>query len=518
MKPLCFVLDGTADLPTPETLLSDEWRCEKINNAEHFQRIYLDSLDWRLLKNDLSLFADMRGDKVHLFLFDLRDNKLIANAPSRLVPAFSGDLTEEELAATAAPILQQRALLPHIQIAVTRYPMAVIDNTGATMARLDLELSKPNSKEGAKSMTQDRRLWFTPIRGYEKQNRTIISTLSTFGSPMASAVIPVRNLITWLGIDTSRFDTRPVIQLQGADRSDGTLKRLLRFCLSVMEANRPGVISDIDADCLHDFRVAMRRSRSLLGQARGVINDERLERAKSFFARLSEITNHHRDLDVLLSKFGSYTSSLPVHAQRHLDPVYTNIMGQRGHAVEKTIRFLQSANYHRFVASWQKYLDTAVSSRTTLPKAAKPIKSLADARIWKAYKRVITQGSAIDGDSPPGQLHDMRKDCKTLRYLIEFFSSLYPAKKLKRALSVLKRLQDNLGEFQDYHIHIALLDETRLALIASKLVERPADEATMNIIMALAKHQAVCRKRFHKCFLDFSNEAHQRLFKSLFRN
>lgn len=518
MKPLCFVLDSTADLPTPDAILSDEWRCEQINNAEHFQRIYLDSLDWRLLKNDLSLFVDLQGDKVHLFLFDLHDNKLIADALSRLLPACSGDLPEEEWAAMVAPILHQRALLPHIQIAVTRYPMAVIDNNGATVARLDLELSKPESKEDAKSMAQARRLWFTPIKGYEKQNRTIINTLSNFGLPMASAVIPVRDLITWLGIDTSRFDTRPVIQLQVDDRSDGALKRLLRFCLSVMEANRPGVITDIDAEGLHDFRVAVRRSRSLLGQARGVINDERLERAKSFFARLSEITNHHRDLDVLLIKFDGYRSTLPARTQRHLDPVYTSIMGQRSHAVEKTIRFLQSANYHRFVTGWQKYLDTAVSSRTNLPKAAKPIKPLADARIWKAYKRVITQGSSIDDDSPPDLLHDMRKDCKTLRYLIEFFSSLYPAKKLKRALSILKRLQDNLGEFQDYHIHIALLDETRMALIASKLIERPADEATMNIIMALAKHQAVCRKRFHQRFLDFSNEAHQRLFKTLFRN
>jgi CHAD domain-containing protein len=110
----------------------------------------------------------------------------------------------------------------------------------------------------------------------------------------------------------------------------------------------------------------------------------------------------------------------------------------------------------------------------------------------------------------------MRKDCKTLRYLIEFFSSLYPAKKLKRALRILKRLQDNLGEFQDFQIHIDLLGETRLASIESKRVERPADEAITNIIMGLVEQQADCRKRFHKRFLDFSNESHQHLFKTLF--
>jgi CHAD domain-containing protein len=84
-------------------------------------------------------------------------------------------------------------------------------------------------------------------------------------------------------------------------------------------------------------------------------------------------------------------------------------------------------------------------------------------------------------------------------------------------LRILRRLQDNLGEFQDYHIHIDLLGETRSALIVSKLLEEAAEEAIMELIKTLDRQQADSRKRFHKRFVDFSNDRHQRLFKKLFR-
>ena len=40
---------------------------------------------------------------------------------------------------------------------------------------------------------------------------------------------------------------------------------------------------------------------------------------------------------------------------------------------------------------------------------------------------MVKMGRAIDDDSPAEDLHELRKVGKELRYLLEFFASLYPA-------------------------------------------------------------------------------------------
>jgi CHAD domain-containing protein len=57
-----------------------------------------------------------------------------------------------------------------------------------------------------------------------------------------------------------------------------------------------------------------------------------------------------------------------------------------------------------------------------------------------------------DAKSPPRALHRLRIDCKKLRYLLEFFISLYKADDTARIIKPLKRLQDNLGTFNDLDV------------------------------------------------------------------
>ena len=517
MKPLCFVLDTSAAKIAPKAILSGEWRCRRLHKPRHFQRVYLDSLDWRLLKKNLSLIADQLGDGFHLHLLDLDDNRTIMAGVSEQLPDFARSLPEGILAGMLASILPPRALVPQVRLVVDRHSMDVLDSDNETVAHLDLEVSRPLLEGVDDSKQVYRRLWFTPIKGYDRQNKAIINTLSDYGTPIPSAVIPVRYLISALNIDSSRFDTRPTGDFRAADRCDRAVKQLLRWLLSVIETNRLPVVTDVDAECLHDFRVAVRHTRSLLAQANGVLDKERLERAKAFFAGLNKATTEQRDLDVMLANFDSYRAMLPARAQADLEPVLKYATERRAAAAESTARFIQSANYRRFIETWQKYLDSRVASRTPLTNAMKPVKDLADARIWKACKRVIAQGSAIDENSPPETLHSLRKRCKTLRHLIEFFGSLYPAKQIKSVLGILKRLQDNLGKFQDCHVHIGLLGDLRSDLADRGLLGQPVDSAVSAIIRALEARQAVYRRQFQNRFMEFGAERHQRLFKQLFK-
>ena len=61
------------------------------------------------------------------------------------------------------------------------------------------------------------------------------------------------------------------------------------------------------------------------------------------------------------------------------------------------------------------------------------MQSLASHRITRVYRKMVRMGSAIDDDSPAEDLHELRKVGKELRYLLEFFASLYPAESSSRS-------------------------------------------------------------------------------------
>ena len=61
-------------------------------------------------------------------------------------------------------------------------------------------------------------------------------------------------------------------------------------------------------------------------------------------------------------------------------------------------------------------------------------------------------GTSITPSSPDVLLHKLRIECKKLRYLLEFFSSLFAQKEINYLIKQLKILQDNLGDLNDLSV------------------------------------------------------------------
>ena len=94
----------------------------------------------------------------------------------------------------------------------------------------------------------------------------------------------------------------------------------------------------------------------------------------------------------------------------------------------------------------------ARSSSHGAPTGERTVDDLASHRITRVYRKMVKMGRAIDDDSPAEDLHELRKIGKELRYLLEFFPSLYPADVVKPFIKTLKGLQDLLGRFQDREV------------------------------------------------------------------
>jgi CHAD domain-containing protein len=241
-----------------------------------------------------------------------------------------------------------------------------------------------------------------------------------------------------------------------------------------------------------------------------------LNRFREKFAWLGSITSPTRDLDVYLLKFENYRNQLPEALQADLEPLRTFL--QRHHEQEQTrlSRQLQTARYRQLKNQWRRYLTSPLPQRPAADDARRPIGEVGPRRTWRMYKRVLREGRAITPESPAEDLHELRKSCKKLRYLMEFFQHLYPAKKIRALIKELKGLQENLGDFQDLDVQIHTLK-----LYSEQMTQEgdmtPRTELAMDMLMkSLETRMREVRGVFDSRFQQFACKSNEQRFRHLF--
>ncbi|MGB5427663.1 MAG: CHAD domain-containing protein, partial [Gammaproteobacteria bacterium] len=267
---------------------------------------------------------------------------------------------------------------------------------------------------------------------------------------------------------------------------------------------------------LHDFRVAIRRTRSALSQIKAVFPKQIVARYKTEFAWLGQITTPSRDLDVYLLTFDEYRNSLPVSMQADIEPLRDFLIRHQKIEHRVLVKALDSARYRRIVTNWRSFLEQPVNERSTLKNAGRPVLDVACERIWRMYRVALKEGNAINAESPAEALHELRKTCKKLRYLMEFFQSLYPSSDIKELIRILKTLQDNLGDFQDYEVQVSTLKDFSHQMVAEGQVPPDTLLAMGILIDALERRQHQAREEFSGRFAEFSQPHNQERFRKLF--
>jgi CHAD domain-containing protein len=154
--------------------------------------------------------------------------------------------------------------------------------------------------------------------------------------------------------------------------------------------------------------------------------------------------------------------------------------------------------------------------RTTLNNAGRPVLEVASKRIWRIYRRAIREGDAISTESPADDLHELRKTCKKLRYLMEFFQSMYPASEIRSLIKALKTLQDNLGNFQDFEVQVSTLKSFSHQMVAEGTVPPDTLLAMGMLIDGLERRQHLAREEFSGRYAGFSRQHNQNRFRKLF--
>jgi len=181
------------------------------------------------------------------------------------------------------------------------------------------------------------------------------------------------------------------------------------------------------------------------------------------------------------------------------------------------LRALRSERACSLLRDWEQFLLGIESGAGSGgPDADRSIGDLAGGRIAKVYRRMVHMGRAIDADSPPDAYHEIRKQGKELRYLLELFGALYPAEVVKPMTKVLKSFQDVLGRHQDREVQA-----TMLRSLSDAVAAQPNGAAGLmamgRLIERLEEQAAAARDEFAESFAAFSSGGQRRLVRDTFR-
>jgi CHAD domain-containing protein len=476
------------------------------DRAETGRIVLYDTFDWRLHRAGF-LLALTRSRGERRLLWKTRAGDVLRTLGVKRAPGFASDLPPGPFREALAEVIGIRRLLPIVELQRQR-TLRVLDDEEKTVARIALDRRTAAPRDGTRHAEElPTLLRVIPVRGYDKAQTRIARFLEAHGDALQpSSGDPVAGLAP----GSAKLD----VQLFPDLRAEEGARRIYLALLRAMRENEWGVREDLDVEFLHEFRVAVRRTRAGLSRLKGILPHEQLAGFRREFAWLGAVTGPKRDLDVYVLNMADYRAAVPPEVCDDLAPLETYLKERQAAEQTRVVRALDSRRYADLVASWERFLEQPPHDPP--PDGKRPIGQVAGERIRAMYRKVSRRGRAIDDETPAQALHDLRLDCKKLRYLLEFFRSLYDPKAMSRLIRGLKQLQDNLGRFNDLAVQQGALRHMAEDMTQAGSAPVETVMAMGRLIEGLEERQRAERKRFAERFARFDSPPQRALAKRLF--
>jgi CHAD domain-containing protein len=353
------------------------------------------------------------------------------------------------------------------------------------------------------------------VLGYARPLTRVVGVLTSEAGLVEPPSTMADEAVAATGGDPRGIRTKVRVTLRPDDRTDKAAVRVLRDLAGMVEANLPGTLADHDTEFLHDLRVAVRRSRSVLREMKRAFPPDELARQRDALKWVQAITGPTRDLDVQLLDWEGLLAGMPAERHAALAPVRTLLARHRAAALRALKRELRGPDYRDAWASYRGFLAGKLGPTDDRPDAKRPIVEVAGERIRTVHARMVDMGSAIDDSSPADDLHDLRKRGKELRYLLELFGSLWPDDVVKPMVKSLKGLQDVLGTHQDREVQADHLRD--LADELAGQVGGPEALLVLGVLVdQLGAEQHAARAQFAEAFASFASKQQRKLVSRTF--
>ncbi len=478
---------------------------ETVNN-----RVFYDTFDWRLYKNGSVLEKHEDGQPGKIYWRAGKHGKLKIQLGLRKVPRLASDLADCEFRQQLQSVISVRELTPRIKIKVKRLPLVVLDKHEKVVVRLNFDVHWYSPSRLRAARVLGKRLRIQPVKGFARYFQQIEALF------LAEKLYPAQDNMVKLallvkGVNIAEYTTRLNLMLDPDMPAEQALKKILLRLLEILQQNTSGSINGRDTQFMHDYRVSIRKTRTALKQINDVLPQAVSTKYKKFFSMLGKLTTPVRDLDVFLLQLESYQRDFSKSEQQQLQALREYLLLSRAEAQKKYIEVLKSSQYRENIKQWSDYLEHSGMESFPPDKPSMAVYKLADELLWGAYQQAIKQGSAISRNSKAKTLHELRKTFKTLRYLMAFFLSMYPAGKMGELITALKALQDKLGKFNDLDVHIGIVKG-----FIKQSINEDAIKVCRQMIKNLQQQQYKTRAEFADSYAVFSSSDNQKNVREMF--
>lgn len=226
----------------------------------------------------------------------------------------------------------------------------------------------------------------------------------------------------------------------------GDLPATLLHLLEWMRSLEAGVRTGLDDEFLHQYRVAIRRSRALAEAVLDVTPEPQLQQLVGHLRQYARATGRLRDLHVFLQQLPDLRGLSP-----QLAPVLRDwLRAEADREHRQLVSQFDDRHYQQHMHAWDDWLHSRRFRKLAQQLDAHRIREAVMHRIRGFNRRTVE----LLHSSPDEDIHRLRKQLKRIRYLMELDAGHWQSD-----LRDIRTRQQLYGAFQDRHVQLALLDE-----------------------------------------------------------
>lgn len=264
-------------------------------------------------------------------------------------------------------------------------------------------------------------------------------------------------------------------------------RQLMRMVL-----NEAGVRHSHDPEYVHDMRVAVRRARVALRLFAPYFRRKPLRKFGPLLRKTGRKLGAVRDLDVAIAKLHKHQKKKAGEPAVEFADLLAHWQQRHTEAFTDLLTWLDSAEYADFLQDFARFCRTAGKGAKRRHGADEPpepceVRHVLPSMLLQRFERVRAYETLFgqEQEPPAPTLHQLRIECKFLRYNLEFVQHLLgPAG--GRLIKNLKELQEHLGDLNDAVVSTQMLGSVPAELANQSLQHYLAGQQSLRSELSAA--------------------------------
>ncbi len=232
----------------------------------------------------------------------------------------------------------------------------------------------------------------------------------------------------------------PGLRFELTDSADVAARQALESGLAALQFCTRGTLAG-ETDAIHQFRISIRKLRVAVELFAPLLHGSRVRIYRFGLARIGAAAGAVRDCDVIADLIRENTRRLDPELARALLPMYQSLTDRR----LRTMRAMHDLLCSKYFSQLSERLANPLTRKTNLDQSLRLLSAILLKPLIRGVGRA---GSGLGPASPPSAFHRLRIRVKRLRYAFEMFDQI-SGKRIAKALKRLRRIQQELGEYQD---------------------------------------------------------------------